>query len=160
MWWMADLPFKDNSFDVVVSVDVLEHIPKEIRHKFLRELKRVCRRMVLLHFVLHDPGNGFLGRDADLKFQEWYTKIFGRPEPNTAEHINAGHPNLGKILKVFPNSQIVGTQNVDVWFRYMIYRYKPIVGILSGLIYYLKWKKEDSRPAFHGCFLKWVKMED
>jgi len=62
-----------------------------------------------------------------------------------------------KILKVFPNPQIVGTQNVDVWFRYMTYSCKPIVRLFTGLMYYLKWKKDDNMPPFHGCFLKYVK---
>ncbi len=156
----CNLPFKDNSFDIVVSVDVLEHIPKEMREKFLKELKRVCRKMILLHFVLHDPDNGFLGRDADLKFQKWHVKTFRRPEPNTAEHLNATHPNLEEIRKIFKNAQIMGTQNVDVWFKYMTYSAKPVIGLLTGIFYYLIWRKNDRLPPFHACFLKWTKEVD
>lgn len=40
------LPFEDDSFDVVTSVDVIEHVPDY--HAFLRELVRVARRAVVV----------------------------------------------------------------------------------------------------------------
>jgi len=42
------LPFKDNSFDLVSCLDVLEHIEEAERESFLQELCRVSRDVVLL----------------------------------------------------------------------------------------------------------------
>jgi len=42
------LPFKDSSFDVVVSCDTLEHIAKQGRERFVSELVRVSRKGVVL----------------------------------------------------------------------------------------------------------------
>ena len=38
-----ELPFGDGSFDVIFSLDTLEHIPGRERDRFLAELKRVAR---------------------------------------------------------------------------------------------------------------------
>lgn len=38
----AELPFEDNSFDVVYSVHALEHLPSDIKDKALAEISRVC----------------------------------------------------------------------------------------------------------------------
>src|ERR1700756_4853800 len=43
---ILDLPFKDGSFDIVISVDVMEHIPVEKRVKFLEELWRVSKEYI------------------------------------------------------------------------------------------------------------------
>lgn len=42
------LPFGDESFDVVVSVDTLEHVPPEERERFLEGLIKVSRDYVIL----------------------------------------------------------------------------------------------------------------
>jgi SAM-dependent methyltransferase len=41
-------PFEDASFDLVLSLDVLEHIPPERREDFLREIDRLAARWILL----------------------------------------------------------------------------------------------------------------
>ncbi|HLH24855.1 MAG TPA: class I SAM-dependent methyltransferase [Chloroflexota bacterium] len=42
------LPFQDASFDLVLSLDSLEHVPAAARPRYLSELGRVARRYVLL----------------------------------------------------------------------------------------------------------------
>lgn len=153
------LPFKDNSFDVVVSVDSVEHIPQKNRANYLSELKRVSKNKVLLHFPAESPAEGFEGKKSDMKFQEEFIKRFGKPELNTAEHINCGHPTLKEIRGMFPNGIVQGVQNTRVWLKYMMFSRKSIVGFFTGLLYLLKWKKEEGRLPFHGCFFRWSKTK-
>lgn len=42
------LPFKDGSFDFVVSCDTLEHIPPQLRDEFISEMVRVSRKNVFI----------------------------------------------------------------------------------------------------------------
>ena len=71
------LPFKDNEFNGVLSVDVLEHIEEEKIGLVLKELKRVGQKQ--LHFVTF--GEGLDPNDKDkthktMKPQEWWGKKF------------------------------------------------------------------------------------
>lgn len=52
----ARLPFDDDAFDAVVSLDTLEHVPGEIRADFLSELRRVSRDAVVLSAPFDEPG--------------------------------------------------------------------------------------------------------
>lgn len=49
------LPFKDNEFDVIVSIDVLEHVEKY--DDFLHELARVAKRHVIINTPNRRPEN-------------------------------------------------------------------------------------------------------
>ncbi|MBN2325777.1 MAG: methyltransferase domain-containing protein [Candidatus Omnitrophica bacterium] len=49
------IPFNDQSFDVVVSVDTLEHIPQDERSNFLTELVRTSREAVIVCGPFNDP---------------------------------------------------------------------------------------------------------
>ena len=42
------LPYPDRAFDVVVSIDVLEHVPPARRQRFISEMIRVARRRIYL----------------------------------------------------------------------------------------------------------------
>jgi len=51
----SSLPFREESFDYVLAIEVIEHLPKVAGEKMFAELERVCRRKI----VLTTP-NGFL----------------------------------------------------------------------------------------------------
>lgn len=44
------LPFPDKHFEVVVSIDALEHVPRTDRQKFLTELVRVSQSKVFMNY--------------------------------------------------------------------------------------------------------------
>lgn len=45
---VRQLPFADNSFDLVICLEVLEHLEREDGEKLLKELERVAKRQVIL----------------------------------------------------------------------------------------------------------------
>lgn len=44
----AQLPFRDDTFDVVAAFDTLEHVPPDLREAFVSECGRVAKRYVML----------------------------------------------------------------------------------------------------------------
>jgi len=51
------LPFADESFDLVIAVCVLHHVPPDQRAEFLAEATRVTRRDGILTLCEHNPWN-------------------------------------------------------------------------------------------------------
>lgn len=154
------LPFKNNSFDIVVSVDSVEHVPRKNRTNYLNELKRVSKNKVLLHFPADSPAEGFEGRKSDILFQKKHKKIFGKLVSSQTAHINCGHPTLKEIRRIFPGGVVQGDQNAKTWLDYMIFSRYPIVGFFAGFLYRIKWKRKNNRPPFYGCLFKWSKKEE
>jgi ubiquinone/menaquinone biosynthesis C-methylase UbiE len=44
----SELPFKDKSFDTVISIDTIEHLEKKDIEEFFKELERVARRKIII----------------------------------------------------------------------------------------------------------------
>ena len=86
---VRDLPFEDRSFDVVVAVDVMEHLAARDRPRALAELARVTRRRLV---VAAPAGRAALKADERLA-----AALATRPEW-LDEHLANGFPEPGDLV--------------------------------------------------------------
>lgn len=92
------LPFEDNSFDVVCTLDILEHIPKHSRERFISEIIRVAKKAV--HIVVPTM---LLSKYPD--YNEFFYKVTGAFQ--TKEHIKYIVPTVEELhllLKPYNNA--------------------------------------------------------
>ena len=47
---ITELPFENAAFDIAVSIDVLEHLPEDVRAAAVGELVRVARKAIIIAF--------------------------------------------------------------------------------------------------------------
>lgn len=87
------LPFEDNSFPAVVSVDMLEHLPKRIREKSISEMIRVSSRYV----IISSP-SGSLSSIVDRFISFYYTVTHKEKLKFLDEHIKYGLPKKKDVL--------------------------------------------------------------
>ncbi len=81
------LPFPNNSFDFVICVDVLEHLPPEKRSRAISEVLR-CTKVEA--FLAVPTGEGAAKQDRELASQ--YQKTFAEPFPFLKDHLQFGLP--------------------------------------------------------------------
>lgn len=148
----CNLPFRDKSVDIALSVASAEHIPQPMRNKLFKELKRATKQKIILHLPVTSKDGNYRARTYDIKFQNAFRRLLGYDEPNTAEHLASTHPTVEEIQKEFQGAQYLGRKNCDVWYKYMLFSSVYIIGFLTGLIYYLFWRKSD-RPPYYECMI-------
>lgn len=89
----ANLPFRKNSYDVVISTDTLEHIPKHDREKTIYDMIKVARNLV----VIVVP-TGKLSEKQDRELDQYYQKVFKKRDKFLSEHVENGLPQNEEIL--------------------------------------------------------------
>lgn len=87
------IPYPDDAFDAVVSLDVLEHVERENRGLHLAELARVARRRLVLCCPLGTPEHV----EAERSLASWYRETVGAPHRFLEEHLERGLPTEGEI---------------------------------------------------------------
>jgi ubiquinone/menaquinone biosynthesis C-methylase UbiE len=86
---LRKFPFKDNCFDVVLSVDTYEHLPKGKREKMLEEMYRVSRRHIVLTTIFG--------------LNKWHRKVLeswdkkSRHYQDILEHKRMGFPETKEV---------------------------------------------------------------
>jgi O-antigen biosynthesis protein len=109
-------PYKDSSFDIVVSSDVYEHVPASEREYFISELLRVSKNFV----ILGAPFDSKDVKDAEMKACNYFKKITGEPHPWLLEHIENGLPSNEKLENFLEDNDFsyltIKTNNISNWF--------------------------------------------
>ena len=100
----SELPFIDGAYDVVVSMDTLEHIPQENRKAFIAEMCRTCRLGIILICPVHHP----LTVLSEELLNKLIFQLFERVHPALAEHIAYGLPREDDITSWISSSGFSG----------------------------------------------------
>jgi ubiquinone/menaquinone biosynthesis C-methylase UbiE len=102
-----DLPFRDGSFDAVVSTLVLCSVPNQ--EKALAEVRRVLRPGGRLLFIEHVRGEGSVARVQDRVLPLW-SRLFAGCHPNrdTLGSIQAAGFEVGKLDRFVPPGPFTG----------------------------------------------------
>jgi SAM-dependent methyltransferase len=89
------LPFPDCAFDCVVSIDMLEHIPRADRASVVAELLRVTGRYLVLGFP-----SGEAAMQSDRRVMRFF-RVFGMLPDWLEEHLSlGGHPTVDGVQNV------------------------------------------------------------
>ncbi|MBN1552325.1 methyltransferase domain-containing protein [bacterium] len=89
----SELPFHDSAFDVVVSLDTLEHIAPRSRKSFILEMCRTAARGVHIACPVDHPLTNLAENILDHVIQ----KLFKVKHPALAEHLEYGLPETALI---------------------------------------------------------------
>lgn len=96
----TDLPFRKNSYDVTISVDVLEHLPANSRETAVSEQIRVTKKMAIIVVPV-----GEKSENQDKKLNLIWAKKFPRKENQfLSEHVQNGLPKVEEILVLIDRS--------------------------------------------------------
>ncbi len=87
-------PFDDLSFDVVIAVDTLEHVPQDKREKFVAELGRLARRSIILCGPFDEPEVA----ETEAALRDYLTGKLNRSDRFLDEHALYGLPNCNATL--------------------------------------------------------------
>ncbi len=118
----AALPFGDDTFDAVVSLDTLEHVPPASRTPFLQEVGRVAGRFALVVCPFGTPGVA----DADTALRAYVANRFAPDLPTIAildEHLGYGHPDLAAsvdLLAAHGPTALLPSGRLDRWYAGMV----------------------------------------
>lgn len=88
-----DLPFRKNSYDVSISVDVLEHIEPNLREKAVYEMLRVTKQLAIIVVP-----SGEDSEMQDRKLQAKWNQVFKEKNQFLEEHVKNGLPTAEEIL--------------------------------------------------------------
>jgi hypothetical protein len=153
----CQLPFADNTFDAAVSLDTVEHLPRNLRGPFLNELRRIARESVIVTCPLQSSDRVFQAREFDLALQDQIAARRGIQPGWLQEHIEQGHPTTEELSQLLPGVRITGSENCSTWLRFASFYQRPFLWPLAGFFYLAILRRNDRLPPHRRGLLVWRK---
>ena len=142
------LPVDDKSFDAVVSIDTLEHIPQKDREKAIDEYYRIAKKEI----ILTGPIDSDYQRESEKRVNEVYKRLFGADHHYLKEHLEYGDPKI-KDLKRWRRDKkhaIVYTSDNTIHEKHIerAFSFCPKVRIANKLfkLFYTAYTIKDYKP--------------
>jgi SAM-dependent methyltransferase len=128
---VTELPFADGEFDVVLALDLLEHVPAELRERALRELARVSRLRLIVGCPCGEPALRF-----DRGLARWYRLLPTRSVPRwLEEHLENGFPEGAEIeAALTPFGEVELHPNEWLWSHLVISIFEATPIALRGTL--------------------------
>ena len=159
----AALPMADGAFDVVVTLDTLEHVPPARRAALLSEVVRVARGWALVVCPCATPGVA----DADRALLAVVRRRFGEDFPTTrilTEHLAFGHPDPDRVRATLQTQGVEVVQlpsgRLDRWLPMMLVFYDLLalgddepVELVQAAYNRVFWADDLRAPAYRQAFL-------
>jgi len=109
------MEFDDNTFDIVVSTDVLEHIPVERKKEFVQEAIRVAKEYIIIAAPFDTDGVDY----AEHLTNDFNKKLFNEGQSWLEEHFEQTKPILSAVESVVEKNgleyEVIGTNNLYNW---------------------------------------------
>lgn len=136
----TSLPFKKNAYDIIVSVDVIEHIPQSQRTDAISETLRVAKKLAIIVVPV-----GKKSEEQDKELRQYWNKIYAKPNQFLEEHTTNGLPTTDALLieidknlrKLKKNARVTSRPLLNLHIRNILMRTWITK---SKLLYYLYMK--------------------
>ena len=97
------IPFTSGSFDLVLAIDIMEHLPAGHRQRFLEELLRVTGGYLILAGPFSEPDVDY----AERTLNDFAARVLGVRNRFLEEHIANGLPDIEEVRRYFREVQLV-----------------------------------------------------
>lgn len=115
----TNLIFEDNSFDLSVSFDTIEHIEPKFRDLFIKEALRVSKKGFFMAAPIDENGRV---KEAENKANDLYKLLHGHSHKWLKEHIDLGIPDKNSIENVLKGKPYYfvsfRTNDLNLWFLF------------------------------------------
>jgi len=134
----TNLPFADNSFDTVLTVDCLEHIPHHLYNQVFAEMFRVAKKQVIISLPCDKAAY-----EMDKSLDRYYLNKFGQRHHFLEEHVNNGQINQSDIYNHIQDGLLINHKSgkisswpvMNIGFRHFYLMFGLQQAIFSRIIY-------------------------
>src|SRR6266540_4146552 len=113
-------PLGDSEFDVVLALEVLEHVPAPARDEFIGECIRVARDLT----VFSSPIAAEAIAHAELRVAQAFEALNHAPHPFLSEHAELGAPEVGAVVAAIERRGalpvVAANVRLDLWEAFLM----------------------------------------